>query len=54
LQQDGEFQVIRLPEALTQTDDQLSPTVGTTLAVSQTQLETALERLFRPTSQAIS
>jgi uncharacterized protein YjbI with pentapeptide repeats len=51
LQQDGEFQVIRLPEALTQTDDQLSPTVGTTLAVSQTQLETALEQLFRPTSQ---
>jgi uncharacterized caspase-like protein len=51
LRQDGEFQVIRLPEALTQTDSQLSPTVGNTLVVNQTQLETALEQLFRPTSQ---
>jgi len=50
LQQDGEFKVTRLPEALTRADERLSPTVGETLAVTQAQLEAALKQLFRPSS----
>jgi hypothetical protein len=50
LQQDGEFKVTRLPEALIQGNDQLRPAIGETLAVPQAQLESALEQLFHPTS----
>jgi uncharacterized protein YjbI with pentapeptide repeats len=48
LQQDGEFKVTRLPEALDRTGDGLRPTMGQTLAVTQPQLERALEQLFCP------
>ena len=54
LQQDGDFKVTRLPEALTQEEGQLNPVVGEALVVSQGQLETALEQLFRPDSAQIS
>lgn len=50
LQQDGDFKVTRLPEALIQENDQLRPSIGETLEVTQAQLESALEQLFHPTS----
>ena len=50
LQQDGEFKVTRLPEAIVRDQAQLSPAVGETLSVRQTQLEAALKQLFRPDS----
>ena len=53
LQQDGDFKVTRLPEAITKENDRLSPRVGETLAVSQGQLERALEQLFCPDSDQV-
>ncbi|MEM9246982.1 MAG: caspase family protein, partial [Cyanobacteria bacterium P01_F01_bin.153] len=53
LQQDGDFKVTRLPEALTKEEGQLSPAVGETLAVPQSQLEAALKQLFRPDSAQV-
>ena len=50
LEQDGEFRVTRLPEAISQNSGQNIPTVGKTLAISQTQLEAALKQLFLPKS----
>ena len=53
LQQDGEFKITRLPEAIAKENDRLSPKVGETLAVSQGQLEKALEQLFCPDSDQV-
>ena len=50
LEQDGDFHKIqRLPEAIEQTDEK-KPVVSATLAVSQSQLEQALEQLLLPGS----
>jgi hypothetical protein len=51
LEQDGEFKVIRLPEAIDQAEGELHPKVGSTLSLAQIQLETALKQLFLPDSQ---
>jgi uncharacterized caspase-like protein len=53
LQQDGEFKVTRLPEALVKENEQLHPAIGETLAVPQAQLEAALKQLFRSDSAQI-
>ncbi|MEM9164848.1 MAG: caspase family protein, partial [Cyanobacteria bacterium P01_F01_bin.4] len=53
LQQDGDFKVHRLPEALVREGEQLSPAVGETLSVPQAQLEASLKQLFRPDSAQI-
>jgi hypothetical protein len=49
LEQDGEFRVARLPEAITQSEVK-QPVVARAVPVSQAELEQALERLFRPDS----
>ncbi len=53
LEQAGEFRVIRMPEAIAQENEQRSPTVGTTLHVTQAKLEKALKQLFCPDSPQI-
>ncbi|MGP1385164.1 MAG: nSTAND1 domain-containing NTPase [Thainema sp.] len=50
LEQDGDFGVIRVPEAITQQHDQLIPTVGKTLSVTQVDLEKQLRLFFDPDS----
>ena len=50
LQQDGDFKVHRLPEALVRENGRLSPAVGGTLTVTQAALEQQLRLLFHPDS----
>ncbi|MGB0560496.1 MAG: pentapeptide repeat-containing protein [Spirulinaceae cyanobacterium] len=50
LQQDGDFQVRRLPEAIAQDHDQKRSTVAKTLPLSRQQLKAALKQLFQPES----
>jgi len=54
LQTDGEFKVIRLPEALLKTGSRrFRATVGESSGVTQAQLETALKDLFKPNSSQL-
>ncbi len=53
LQADGEFKVIRLPEAIEQAAGQHRATVAETRSVTQSQLEEALKQLFKPDSQQL-
>ncbi len=54
LQADGEFKVIRLPEALLKTGSRrFRATVSESSGVTQAQLETALKDLFKPNSSQL-
>ncbi len=54
LEQDGEFRVVRLPEAITQENgEERIPQVGSTLPVTQAQLKAQLKELFQPDSNQI-
>ncbi|MGD1940576.1 MAG: NB-ARC domain-containing protein, partial [Leptolyngbyaceae cyanobacterium] len=50
LERDGGFKVFRLPEAISQDTDKRKPTVGSSLAVTQKQLNKALKQLLLPDS----
>lgn len=50
LEEDGDFRVTRLPEAIVSTPNANIPTVGSTRGITQAQLENALIDLFQPSS----
>jgi hypothetical protein len=54
LEQDGEFRVRRLPEAIHQSEGVNQASVGETIPVSKTQLKRAIVELFKPNSTQVS